>query len=127
MSARFAFDVDPARDLVRITMSGFYEQPDIEAFLEARRKAHMALRCAPNQHLTLNDLRGMKIQSQEMVDSFRALLAAPEYRSRRLAFVTSPTLATSQLKRALASRTARCFTDMDKAEAWLFSDLRAAA
>jgi hypothetical protein len=84
--------------------------------------AHEELCCAPNAHLTINDIRGMDIQSHDIVDSFREMLAAPEYRSRRLAFVVGYTLARSQAIRALESRQARWFTDTAHAEAWLFAD-----
>src|SRR5690242_6327843 len=104
MDASFSFTVDPGRDLVRIQMAGLFTPADITAFLEGRRQAHARLRCAPNRHLTLNDLRGMKIQLQEGVAMFRELLADPAYRSRRLAFVASQTLARSQLMRALDGR-----------------------
>lgn len=100
-------------------MSGFFAPDNIVAFLEERRKAHARLLCGPNEHLTLNDLRGMKIQPRESVDHFRELLADPKYRSRRLAFVVAPTLAQSQLLRALAGRHARFFEDPVTAEAWL--------
>lgn len=121
MSADFAIDVDAARDLVRIRMSGFFTPEDIDAFLAARAVAHTQLRCDPNQHLTLNDLSDMKIQSQDSVEMFRAMLADPAYRSRRLAFVIGRTLARTQLQRALDRRTARCFDDNWAAEAWLFA------
>jgi len=120
MSAKFHFTVDPARDLVRIVMSGFYTTADIEAFLAARAAAHKQLACPANEHLTLNDARGMKIQSQQSVVAFQRMLADPAYRSRRLAFVVDQTLALFQLERALANRDARCFTALDQAEAWLF-------
>ena len=120
MSAEYSIEVDPERNLVRIRMGGFFEPEDIQGFLELRRTAHRELTCGRNQHLTINDLRDMKIQSQEMVDAFREMLADPAYRSRRLAFVVSPTLARTQLGRALANRTARCFEDFWSAEAWLF-------
>jgi hypothetical protein len=121
MSADFAIDVDAARDLVRIRMSGFFTPEDIDAFLAARAVAHTQLRCGSNQHLTLNDLSDMKIQSQDSVEMFRAMLADPAYRSRRLAFVIGRTLARTQLQRALDRRTARCFDDSWAAEAWLFA------
>lgn len=121
MSAAYTFDVDPARDLVRIRMDGFFTVEDIHGFVAARAEAHRQLLCGPNQHLTLNDLRGMKIQSQEIVAEFRDLLAAPQYRSRRLAFVVATSLARQQLLRALASRDARCFLDIASAEAWLLT------
>jgi hypothetical protein len=122
MKAEFSFEVDPRNDLVRIRMSGFFRSADIAAFLEARRVAHGKLRCAPNAHLTINDIRAMDIQSHDVVDAFREMLAAPEYRSRRLAFVVGYTLARSQAIRAIESREARWFEDPVKAEAWLFAD-----
>src|SRR4051812_5347355 len=122
MSAEFSFEVEPERDLVRIRMAGFFRRDDIDDFIEARRRAHAQLRCARNAHVTINDLRGMSIQSHEIVEAFRDMLAAPEYRSRRLAFVVGYTLARSQAIRALESRDARWFDDPAKAEAWLFAE-----
>jgi hypothetical protein len=119
MSAIFSFDVDPRLDLVRIRMSGFFTPEEIVDFAAERRKAHARLACGPNEHLTVNDLRGMTIQPQESVEKFGEMLASPEYRSRRLAFVVSPTLAQRQLLRALAGRHARFFEDPVAAEAWL--------
>lgn len=121
MNASFSFRVDRARDLVRIQMAGLFTPADIAAFLEARRNAHAELACAPNAHVTLNDLRGMKIQSQEGVAAFRLMLSDPAFRSRRLAFVAGQTLARSQLMRALGDRDARCFDNVEEAEAWLFA------
>ena len=103
-------------------MAGFYTLEDIRAFLEARRKAHAMLTCPPNTHLTLNDIRGMAGQPNTTVDAFAEMLAAPEYRSRRLAFVVGPNLARTQVLRALANRAGRCFTDPADAEAWLLAE-----
>src|SRR3954470_12654034 len=122
MKAEFSLEVDAQRDLVRIRMGGFFKQADIAAFLEARRVAHQALTCAPNAHVTLNDLREMSIQSHDIVDAFREMLAAPEYRSRRLALVVGYTLARSQAIRAIERREARWFSDPAEAEAWLFAE-----
>ncbi|RYY23595.1 MAG: hypothetical protein EOP62_19800 [Sphingomonadales bacterium] len=127
MSAEFSIEAEPARDLIRIRMSGFFTEPDILAFLAARRAAHAELRCAANQHVTLNDVRDMKIQSQDMVESFRAMLSDPLYRSRRLAFVVGPTLTRTQLIRAISARDAKCFEDVWAAEAWLRLDAARAA
>jgi hypothetical protein len=122
MSATFSIDAEPERDLVRIAMAGLFTPEDIAAFYKARDGAHAKLTCARNAHLTINDLRGMKIQPQESVAGFQQLLGAPEYRSRRLAFVIGRTLARSQLQRALGGRgpDVRCFDSVAEAEAWLF-------
>ncbi len=121
MSASFSIRVEPLRDLVCIRMSGFFSLADIEDFLVAREEAHAALRCGPNQHLTLNDVSEMKIQSQEIVSAFQAMLSAPEQRSRRLAFIARSTLARGQLMRAAAGRDVRCFDDVASAQAWLLA------
>jgi hypothetical protein len=120
MSAEYTIEVESRRNLVRIRMGGFFTPEDIQGFLDVRRVAHRELTCGPNEHLTINDIRDMKIQSQDMVDAFRDLLADPAYRSRRLAFVVGPTLARPQVVRALANRHARIFEDFWSAEAWLF-------
>ena len=122
MSATFSIHAEPERDLVRITMAGLFTPEDIADFYKARDVAHAKLKCRRNEHLTINDLRGMKIQPQESVAGFQQMLGAPEYRSRRLAFVIGRTLARSQLQRALANRgpDTRCFDTVAEAEAWLF-------
>lgn len=119
MSCHYSFDIDPPRRLVRIRMGGLFTPADIAAFVEARRVAHRALRCPANTHSTINDLREMKIQPAETVEAFRAMLAAPEYRSRRLAFVVGPTLTRNQLMRAASGRDVRWFEDPAGAEAWM--------
>ncbi len=127
MDGQFTFSVDRANSLVRITMAGLFNRADVAAFVAARHAAHAELDCAPNQHLTLNDLRGLKIQPQEIVAEFRTMLATPEYRSRKLAFVTAPTLARAQLMRALGPRGVHCFDSVEAAEAWLLADAEDAA
>jgi hypothetical protein len=102
-------------------MSGFFNPDDIQAFCDARAAEHGRLTCGPNQHVTLSDLRAMKVQAQDMVAAFQDLLADPAYRSRKLAFVIDRTLARSQLMRALNGRTAKCFENRAEAEQWLFA------
>jgi len=121
MAAQFTVRAEPSRDLIRITMSGFFSPDDIQAFCTARAAEHARLTCGPNQHVTLNDLRAMKVQAQDVVAAFQDLLADPAYRSRKLAFVVDRTLARSQLMRALNGRTARCFENRVEAEQWLLA------
>lgn len=118
----FDIDVDVARDLVLIRMGGFFGPEAIERFTRARDAAHAKLLCAPNQHMTLNDVTGMHIQSQEMVLAFQRMLANPAHRSRKLAFVHASSLARMQLQRAAANRTVAYFRNAAEAEDWLFSD-----
>lgn len=122
MTPFFSFQVEPARDLVRIVVSGFFTPADVAKFVHARNAAHAELHCPPNRHVTLSDVRDMKIQPQDAVAAFSKMLAAPEHRSRRLAFVVASTLAQNQLARAAGSRAVRFFTAEAEAEAWLFEE-----
>jgi hypothetical protein len=129
MHPRFSITVDQPRDLVRIVLTGLFMPEDMSDFLEARRNAHKKLACRPGQHVTLTDLRAIKILPQQAVVAWCAHLTDPKTRVRRLAFVVGLTLVRSQLMRALAGRDCghtRCFDDLAEAEAWLLEDDQAA-
>lgn len=121
MDARFDIQVDPVTSLVTIDLAGFFTIEALDRFVAARALAYRQLRCGPNQHLSLTDVREMKIQSQEIVAAFGNILADPTCASRRLAFVVASSLARMQLQRAIGERDARCFTDRDEAERWVLS------
>lgn len=122
MNDKFNFSLDRARGLVRIRMHGFYGIEDVEAFFAARRRAHAELGLPPNRHLTLNDLRGMNIQSQDVIQAFQKGLAVPEEKARKLAIVVDAAMARGQANRAINAPDTRYFTDVESAEAWLFAD-----
>lgn len=120
MTATFSVVAHPERDLVRITLAGFFTADDIGRFRAARALAHGRLTCARNQHLTITDITGMAIQSQEAVGRWASVLSDPAWVSRRLGFVTASTLARMQLQRAITGRdNVRCFMDAAEAEAWV--------
>lgn len=127
MEAAFSIAVDPSRDLVVMTLSGFFTVADLGRFDAERRVAFRRLRCGPNRHLTLVDTSRISIQAQDMVARFGAVIAEPAFRARRIAFVTASSLARSQLQRAIGGRDARVFTDARDAEHWLLSDEASAA
>ena len=129
MAEKFTFRIDRAHGLVRIAMHGFYDVQDVAAFFEARRTAHAELGLPPNRHLTLNDLRGMQVQKQEVIEAFQKGLAAPEEKARKLAIVVDAAMARGQASRAIDAADTRYFTDVAEAEAWLLAgeDDRAAA
>ncbi|HKR24400.1 MAG TPA: hypothetical protein VJS15_04015 [Allosphingosinicella sp.] len=122
MSDKFTFTLDRDRGLVRISMQGFYSLEDVAAFFDARRKAHSELGLPPNAHLTLNDLRGMSVQQQEVIQAFQTGLAVPEEKARKLAIVVDAAMARGQANRAINSPDTHYFTDVESAEAWLFED-----
>ena len=119
MAPKYSFQIDPSRDLVRIVMSGLFMPVHVHEFFTARSIAHQALRCAPGDHVTLTDLRGLTMVPHDTIEAFAALLTHPQSRARRIAFVVAPTLVRSQLLRALDGRESGFFTDPVAAEAWL--------
>jgi hypothetical protein len=121
MDAIYNVEVDPVRNIVRHYLAGFFEPTDVERYVAARNAAHARLTSGPNEHVTLVDVRDMKIQQQDIVKAFGGVLADPRHRSRKLAFVVALSLARTQLQRASASRDAQYFTDPDEAEAWLMA------
>jgi len=122
MTAHFKIEVDQRHNLVRQFLGGFFGGEDVELFVAARNDAHRQLNCGPNEHVTLVDIREMKIQPQEMVEAFSTVLADPRHRSRKLAFVCATSLARMQLRRAAGERDARYFSEPADAEAWLLSE-----
>jgi hypothetical protein len=127
MTPRFSVEVDPALDLVRIYLGGFFRPEDVPAFVARRDVAHRQLRSAPNEHVTLVDMREMAIQPQDVVAHFGAVLNNKAMESRRLAFVTAKSLARLQVQRAADKRNAAFFSDMNEAEAWLLEPRPVAA
>lgn len=127
MDANFSIDADPARDLIRIRVGGFFTSDDLARFAEAWRAALASLSCPRNKHLTLVDTRAASIQTQAVVGGWRTMITDPAFRSRRLAFVIGSTLVRMQLQRATADVTARVFTDELEAENWLLSGEASAA
>ena len=127
MPARYSFQIDPRRNLVRMELHGFFSPDEIAAFDHDRRVAYRQLRCGPNDHVTLVDMRGTHIQSQEAVTGFARSIADQGTKSRRIAFVLTRSLARLQVKRAAAGRDAAFFLTIEEALDWLLADEAAAA
>ena len=122
MDAKFKIQVEPGQNLIRITLSGFFSARDVDSFVIARNAAHADLTSQTNMHLTLCDIRDIKIQAQEIVGAFHHVLSDDEYRSRKLAVVVASSLARHQLQRAAAGRFFCVFTSVEDALLWLNDD-----
>lgn len=118
MDANFSIDPEPRLNLMRVRMSGFFSGADVGAFSTAYRAGLATLQ--PNQ-LTLVDITEMKIQAQDIVGAFASMLATPEIRSRKLAFVCGSTLARLQAQRLTDRPGVEFFRTVEDAEAWLFA------
>lgn len=119
MPASYTVTAHPERDLIRITLAGFFDMAGFADFARARDAAYARLRCAPNQHDTLVDVRDLKIQARDIFEAFRAMVANGTIRARRLALVTGDTAIRIQVRRLIDRDDIRCFADLAAAEAWL--------
>ncbi|KQN25166.1 hypothetical protein ASE86_02600 [Sphingomonas sp. Leaf33] len=119
MNAAFAIETRRDLNLLDVRMAGFFSLDDVARYRAAMTEASRALGGDPGQQRLLCDISEMRIQSQQVVEAFRENMADPLYARRRIAFVVSPTLARTQVQRAMGNRTARLFLAREEAEGWL--------
>ena len=116
MAYSFEFIADPRRGIVEIQMSGFFAEEAVPSIAPGMADALRQLYCKPNHHMTLVDVTGCQIQSQEVVTQFQKLVTNPAFRSRRLAFVTGSSMIKMQLRRFISDDSyARIFGDHSSA------------
>lgn len=119
MQGWFGITVEHDICLVRLTMGGFFDQETIVRMRDELMSVVASLPCPRNEHVTLCDIREMKIQSQERVADFTRLVGSEEIRSRRLAFVTGASLARLQARRLTNREGVSFFSDPSEALMWL--------
>lgn len=122
VAADFSIQVEPAHAVIRLEMGGFFGRNDVLALQRGMEDAVTMLACGPNQHLTLCDVRAMKIQSQEIVSAFAQIVGSSTLCSKRLAFVTGSSLARLQTRRLTDRPGVAFFSDLQAAEAWLLRE-----
>lgn len=120
MSGQFTIETDKGRNMLRVAMSGFFTVECVGRYRAAIDAVTAELGGPPDAQVMTNDISAMTIQSQDIVDAFRAVMADPRYAERRVGFVVPSTLARVQLSRVIGSRTAQMFATAEEAEAWLF-------
>ena len=124
MDATFAFAVEHDNRLIRSWLTGFFTMDSFERYVAERRATFQRLSCAPGETFSIVDITDMKIQAQDLVVPFAAMMADPRFRSRRVAFVVGSSLARMQLRRALGERAghdARAFDDEASARRWVLT------
>jgi hypothetical protein len=127
MTPTFTITIEPERKLLRVTLGGFFDLQDVIALENEKRAALLRLGCAQNEHLSLIDVSGCKLQSQDVVQAFQSAIGDKRYMSKRIAFVTGSSLARMQVRRMLERKDAAFFETVEAAEAWLFeADAQAA-
>ena len=83
-----------------------------------KRPCSLAICCRPLAHHLLDPLEA---QAQDVVAAFGSVMAAPDIRSRKLAFLCGSTLARLQAQRLTDREGVAFFDDAAAAEAWLLA------
>ena len=123
MADPFTITTDPARNLIRVVMRGYWTLGTIDAYEQALVAAGIAMRaagCRREDFLALVDARDGGPQSQDVVSQYRDRLGREERLPRRLATLVSSALLKRQVDR-IAIPNQRMFTDEAEALAWLLS------
>lgn len=125
MEAAYAVRVDSAHRLVDVTMGGYFSAEDLGWAGEQVRAAIQSLGGDAGRHVTLYDLRGMKVVPPAAVDALCRTITSDAVRAiwaRRIAYVVGSALARQQVKRIAALREGTgIFEDRQAALDWLLA------
>ena len=121
MSASYNIAVDRFRKLLEVTLTGFFSPADAGRVIQEIRESISGLPGPANSHVTLVDVRQLKLQPQDVIAAVAGQIANPRYRSRRLAFVVGSSVARMQVRRLLIRDEVGVFEDPDEAKRWLAS------
>ena len=120
MDASYQIVIEPSRDLMRVTLTGFFTIDQIQALRAGLVAALASLSCPPGTHRSIFDIRACKIQSQEIVQALRSMSESKGITAQRLAIVAGTSLMRMQLRRIISQdRLARTFDDVRSAENWV--------
>ncbi|WP_419808515.1 hypothetical protein [Sphingomonas sp.] len=128
----YSVSVDRTRAMIRMTASGFFTMPLLEASAAELHAAIRSLGTLAGRHVTLYDYRGLKVVQKDVLDRYGRYFTdtgMTRLWARRVAFVTDSALLGFQLQR-IRRENMRVFADPDEATAWLLEvqdDLPASA
>lgn len=114
----YAIATEPARHLIRVTLSGFWDAATFARFKTDAREAALSLGCAPGTHCVIADASDAAIQSQEV-----AALLADYMRGKhfRFAFVTGNAVIRLQARRVFRETGVIVTATVAEAEQALFA------
>lgn len=116
----YTFRVYPARKLVCLTISGFWNVETLGDFAVDLYGAIGALGCAPGEHNLCCDVSHAAIQAQDIVGGFQRLIGEGPTHARKLALWTNRPLSRMQSRRLMTVRdNIAVFDDENAARRWL--------
>ncbi|MET0364182.1 MAG: hypothetical protein ABW169_05970 [Sphingobium sp.] len=118
----YVINTDPARNLLRVDVRGFWDMATLERFKVDLPKAFAGLPGGIGSHLVLIDALQARPQSQEITAGLFAFLNNFEDKARRLTFVTNSAVLALQARRLFDRPGFSTVETVAEAEAYLFGE-----
>ena len=117
----FTITTDQARKLMTVTMVGFLTPEDAASCAAQVQTSAAAAGWRTGEFLLLVDSLESSVQAQPVIEAFQAGIAASSLRARKIAVLSTSSLARMQTKRIVSGKVAGLFENRAEAEEWLFS------
>jgi len=118
----FTITADESRKLMTVTMSGFLTPEDATSCAAQVQTNAAANGWRTGEFLLLVDSLESSVQSQSVIEAFQAGIATSSLRARKIAVLSTSSLARMQTKRVITGKVAGMFGSRADAEEWLFAD-----
>ena len=118
----FTSATDEARKLMTVTMAGFLTPEDATSCAVQVQTSAAAMGWRTGEFLLLVDSLESSVQAQPVIEAFQAGIAASSLRARKIAVLSTSSLARMQTKRIVSGKVAAMFETRADAEEWLFAD-----
>jgi len=116
----YSIDFESHPPLLRLTLTGFWDQETLAAFGRDLRRAVPEFRKSHPRHATLTDASGFRVQAGDVIAGFeRIKQLGRAMKAGRSAIVVSGALARMQATRAVVDDSTQVFENEAEALAWL--------
>ena len=124
MTGNATITVDRESRVLAFRAEGLFDEDGVARLARAKAAAIQSLGGRSDDHVSIVDVTGCKIQSQDVVTAFASMMGDQALASRKTAFVAGPgCLIRLQIRRTTAHRdSARMFDNVDTARHWVLSD-----
>jgi hypothetical protein len=123
MKAKYRFTFDPAKSILHVSLSGFFNPTDLSEYLSSRAKEREQARHLSGRLRMIVDARAAPVQSPdtaaEVQSDWEDAIRSP---LDKIAVIPSSALHAMQTRRTIQSEQIRVFMSVDEAEQWLMSD-----
>jgi hypothetical protein len=118
---KFVVQSFPERHYIEVKLSGFFTEGDMAKFLEALVAERAKLDPDLSKRRTLYDVSEFRMQAQDTVEAFAAMIADPSNQPGRLAVYVGDAAVRMQVNRVV-HKDSLVATDIEAAQKWLWQE-----